>query len=371
MADTVTNPTDADLENNDLPTGNENPDKGSEDATEDLDFDQAETKAARAALAEEEGKAGEDDAAEGEPEPTDPDKTAEGDDGEDPSKISDDGDGDSHMIPKGRLDKALQGKQDAEKAAAYWKGVADSKTATHEGNQDGTQDTPQETEPTPDEIIARAEEQLLQVADDYESGDLSERERTQKQIELNREIQDAREQKVLAIKTGDAGGDGGNSESLYLDELTSEIEAAHPFVHEIKDQSRWDFLQSEAISLLRAEGVAIAPGDRGTITLRRKMAELTDKYGPLWTGKTREELAAGKDTDTSPATGNDGGNAELSPAAKDRLAKLNAADKHPPDTSSLGAAGDSDEISEAQLNAMSDDEIAALPERQRRKFLAG
>ncbi len=75
----------------------------------------------------------------------------------------------------------------------------------------------------------------------------------------------------------------------YLDRLTRELEAKHPYALLIRDNLHWAFLEAEAGAQLIKEGVQVRDDETSTLVLRTRMAELTDTFGPAMTGMTLAE----------------------------------------------------------------------------------
>lgn len=387
-------------------------DEGQTSETE-VNPEDVELAAAKAELAEEEeakakeeeGKAepegdkpeGKDKPAEPKPEP-EPDKSAaatpakeaakQDDDGAtpdpdpDPDPEPDKGDGKGGpMIPKGRFDEALikeraktdeaaQAAATAKEEAAYWKGRAEGAGVSPDG--DAAQAKPGEATQTPDEIIAGARQTKRDLAKKYDDGEITAVEFEEQKDHLEDTIAEARQQKAAPQEK--PGQKLEPEDDLYLDQVTATLEKDHPWTLEIKEEWMWDNLRNQAVHQLHAEGVKVTDDNRGRYVIRERMATLTDTYGPLWYGKSpakKEEGQGDQAGDKDPSkTGSDQAEGKgLSPEAKARKEKLELADKHPPDTSSLGAAADKTEPSEADITAMSDEEIAALPPATRRKIL--
>lgn len=277
---------------------------------------------------------------------------------------------DSPMIPKARLDQVLAEKDEMARRAAFLEGQLHQLQT--QATQPATPAAPEEPPKTPDEIIAEARVQKQDLAKKYDDAELTAAEYEASKDRLDDIIAEAREAKLaqrFQPQPTTPSQRQQTGEDLYLDQLTAKLETDHPYTLEIaKDDPRWKFLEDEANRQLQQEGIALMPGARGLYTLRERMAVLTDQYGPMWTGKSPDQIRGqapnpGTGPAPTPAPG-------LSPTAKARMDKLDMAEQQPPSTTSLGGSGASTEVSEADINAMSDDEIAALPESTRRKFLA-
>ena len=284
--------------------------------------------------------------------------------------------GEPPMIPKPRFDQVLADREQAISAAAYWRGVAEARgTVTQPGV--GEQETPAIGEPakTVDEQLAEVRTERIKLATRFDDGEMSAKEWEESRAKLEdkeREIRSSVEP-APAAPAATPAPQPTSSDDLYLDNLTTTLEDQHPFTLEIDEKDpRWAFLETEAWQQLGKEGVDITPDSRGTYVLRQRMAELTDVYGPIWTGKTSEELKKAK-AEAEPKVpeqqppGNSG--EQPSKTAKAREAKLIANAEAPPDVSRLGAGGAQTEVSDAQIEGMTDEEIAALPEATRRRLM--
>ena len=283
------------------------------------------------------------------------------------------GEGEPPMIPKPRFDQVLADREQAMSAAAYWRGVAEARgTVTQPGV--GEQETPATGEPakTVDEQLAEVRTERIKLATRFDDGEMSAKEWEESRAKLEdkeREIRSSVEPAPLAPAATPAPQPA-SSDDLYLDQLTAQLEDEHPFTRELApDDPRWAFLETEAKKQLGEEGVDITLDSRGTYVLRQRMAELTDVYGVIWTGKSADELTQSKET-TVPEQQPPGNSGEQpSKTAKAREAKLIANAEAPPDVSQLGAGGAQTEVSDAQIEGMTDEEIAALPEATRRRLM--
>ncbi|HEC14941.1 MAG TPA: hypothetical protein ENI72_04200 [Rhodospirillales bacterium] len=375
------------------PDDEENPqseilDENPEDSDAELSLEDLEVKEARAAMEAEEAELTKEPAPEGEGNPEGQETEEKAEEAE-PEAKSAEGEATTEqvtppetegqpsvMIPKSRFDSAqakTRGERDeALQSAAYWKGRAEQAALMPQG-------TPATTEPeiTPDQIIAEAREQKNKLVKEYDDGTIDTMEYETAKDQLEDRIFEARQSKLTPpappqkeepaekVETG---------EDLYLDQLTAGLEEKHPFALAIPaDDPRWGFLEGEALRQFNAEGTQLQQGARGLFMLRERMAQLTDQYGPLWTGKTVEQLnantgdVAARPTQETTVPG--GEKPGLSSQAKARKEKLILSGQHPPDISNLGSSGINEEITDADIEKMTDEEIAALPDSAKQKFL--
>ena len=254
------------------------------------------------------------------------------------------------MIPKARLDEVLSKLSEAERRNAFLEGAL---TARTEPKAEPAKQEPAAPQRTLDQIEA----EKLALADQFDQGKISATEWEREKIALDREARALTEKPAAAAAPA-------QSDDLFLEVLTQKLEQKHPYSTLITNDTDWDFIEVKARQELTANGQPLTDSPADTLLLRQKMAELTDVYGPLMTGKTLNKSApagTGNPPATTPAA---------SPTAAARAAKLGMAESLPPDISNLGGSPASGtEISETALLNMSDDEIGALPETTRRRIL--
>lgn len=273
------------------------------------------------------------------------------------------------MIPKERLDEVLaregQTAQERDKAyetAAYWRGIAD---ARGQGQPAAAPAQPQQ--PTAQVAIQGLEGKLLEAAKRFDSGDISLVDYEKERLAINSQIQGIREARLYAAtKPQQSGQPAATPNDMRLDELTRQLEDAHPYVGELSAPAydgKWAFLSKEAADQLGPQWKAQAPSASKSFELRKKIAELSDTYGPIWTGKTLAPAPAPAPGNASPAK------PALTAPAQNRLAKLGLGHAAPPDTNAIGQpAAASTTVSEDQIANMSDEQISALPAEVRNRL---
>lgn len=357
-----------------------------DDQTEQTDdIDLLELNEAREALKSEgaeseegsEDEAGDGEAnAEPEPEPEKQDaQTAEGDKQDDPKT---DGQQDPTMIPKARFDEVLQRGDEAARAAAYWKGVADGRiNPDAKGDGEGGQEPTE----TPEQQIEGIRSELFNLAEQFDNGDLSMADFKRKEAELEDKIEEIRQeqneqsQQAAAKDTGDQRR---SQVDLYLEERTNQIAGEHPYMSMLDDfqtnevsATRLSILNADARASLKQEGVELGDDARSTLVLRQRIADLSDKYGPMWfpdaqVGQQQPEQSGGQPANTG-----------LTDKQKAVKAKVEEAAKHPPNTETLGTGEIDDTATVASATAkiesgeMTDEEIAALPPAVKSKIING
>ena len=262
----------------------------------------------------------------------------------------------SPMIPKPRFDEINAENARLREQLAYEKGVREALQG-QAARPDGQQQ-PAEAPKSPEERLTEVRQQKRDLATKYDEGEMS-------YAELTAEMDKLADQED-AIRAERSQPQGQNAPAntgtdLYLEERTAQLEQQHPYAQEIKSKADWDFITRKAVEELQGEGVALTDDARGDLILRERMAQLTDRYGPMLTGK---ELS--KTTGQQPTNPNGG----LSAQAEARKQKLGLADKQPPNLTNSGNPGTPTEYTEEKLGNMSLEDIAELPQSTRDR-LAG
>lgn len=271
------------------------------------------------------------------------------------------GDKDTPMIPKARFDEVNNAKNTAEQSAAYWRGVAEARAAAQTAAQPNT--PPVETT---EQKLQAVRADKLAAAKKFDAGELS-----AEQWEAEKQALDDREwtirQQEMVEKTKPAAPPAQPSpqdDSLYLETLTAKLETDHPYVAEITRESDFNWLMTRAREDLVASGGLPEDGKPETTlqiyNLRKRIAELSDEFGPQLTGKTLGEPGKAPAPSGQPAA-----KPSLSPEALARAAKLELQGTLPPDLTQMGGTpgNPSGELTDAQIEGMDDEEIAAAMAR--------
>ena len=343
------------------------------------DVDAAELKAAQALLQkEEQGEQGDQDA---EKKDDDAEKKA--------APESDDrkgGEKKSPMIPKARFDEVAKERDEALRAAHYFRGVADARGQSSDGQKQPDGKGPEKPKSFDEQLeeVAVLEDE---IAKKYEAGEIGEVEKTKLLRELRRREDVLRDDRLqTAIKASIPPAPAPASD-LRLQELTAELEKTHPYTGLIPvfdpftggKTGHWEKLQTEAIKSLAEDGVTIPVGKTLNAelqyALRARMAALTDTYGPEMTGIPVDQVMpkpAQKDVQPSgQGKGQKQPGPALTPQQRARLDGLRKASEAPPDIHGIGSPAQAQvTFTDSEIAAMSDEEITArLPESARRKML--
>ncbi len=257
------------------------------------------------------------------------------------------------MIPKARFDEARQKDQEKiaelQAAAAYWKGQADAR------KESGATPEAEPEKPTPQQQISALRAEAKALAARVSAGTLDfEEYEDKRQALLDQElaIRDEMRKPPEAPQS---------QASLSLEQMTAKLEEDHPYVAHLS-KSQLSFLTVEAVERLAAEGVNLPRGnlnEREQYQLRAKVAELSDTYGPAMTGKTIQK------PEPQP-----NGRPAMSKQAQNLKQKLQAAQDAPPDLTAAGRGGAPMEYTDAQIMAMSQEELDALPVSVLEKIMA-
>lgn len=278
------------------------------------------------------------------------------------------------MVPKERLDQVLAQVDQLRTQNAFLQGkISATAPAQAGGEQGGTTQQQTQTDPLAD---ARAE--LKALAKQYDNGEITMEDLEEKKATIQDRIDAIREERLLAKVPQQQPQAGGSD--LVLDERTAEIENQHPYSKLVfPDQppadpsertivnARIEMIKAEAIANLRAANPGMELSDsnpRALLLLREEQAKLADKYGPTWFPNAQVKVPAANG-------GANGGQQALSPKAQDRLNALQTASQQPVDTNAMGAAGNSGQIDDKAIMAMSEDDLLRLPEAQRERLLKG
>lgn len=295
---------------------------------------------------------------------------------------SQDDDQNNQMIPKARLDQVLQERDQFRTQLQYLQGVVDTQTKmigtgkeAPKADATGTNAAPAangSTAPTSDDFnskIEAAEARKIEVAKKYEDGELNTVQYQEQLVQVDREIRNLSNQqaeaKLAEIRNTTTGASNAQLVEFQVTQAAKDIQAQHPFVTEIDKlpphiaKGIWTQIDQEAQQHLIEHGINPRDGSAASrIALVQVKAELADRYGPQFTGKTLEQLK-GTQQGSQPAPAADG-KQPLSPIAKAREEKLALAQNQPPATADMGASGTANELTSAQIESMDDDALADL-----------
>lgn len=282
------------------------------------------------------------------------------------------------MIPKARFDEVAGERDQARTDAAYWRGRAEA------GGQNGQQQQPgakpgeqqQQQQPTAEARLTAIQAKQDELAQKFDNGEITYSDLVKQQRELSNQEQQIREEMLLAkVKPAtDGGGEKGN---LYMETMTHELEKAHPWcsvfdamqdVDEVN--AAWDFVEKQARIAVKAQGIDTST-EFGVYRLREEAAKLADKFGPSLIGDVAKQrgiaLPGQQQQQQQQAPQNPG--PKKSPLALVREAKLDLAANAPPNVSAMSGTNASAGLTDAQIEAMSEEGYDALPDATRNALL--
>lgn len=271
------------------------------------------------------------------------------------------------MIPKPRLDQALQDLELSKGQVGYLQGIIDTQSniinktdAQASQGQEAAQGGVPKQE-TFEDLIAKAEADKIELAEKYEEGDITLVELQKHQNQLDGNIRTLNDNRMEAKFTNAqnqtdhaiAANIQANNKQTQFEENVAELQKEHPYVDAIdkmpqaeRDQA-WNTISKAAFNSLLLDGIDPNDGTAETqmLMIKEKLA-LTDSMGQKLTGVeiVNQEKEGG-----------------VSAIAKQREHKLQVASQQPPDTNNIGAT-EKKELTEADIVNMSDDALADLME---------
>lgn len=272
------------------------------------------------------------------------------------------------MIPYARFVEVNSAKSEAERVAAYWRGIAEARGTPAPAAQPAQTQQTQTVEP-PDPLKALRDEKKA-LAKRYDGGELSMEDYEAQRDALDDKATSIREEQLLARVPKAAAPAQGASDALYLETLTAQLEIQHPWVvvfDQVATNSEWELLRTRAIDNCAARGVDPTKGDLGRYELRKEIAKLADELGHALIGKRATEKGIalpGAQASQGQQQQQQQQQPPRVPQAQARLDAMVKAAGAPPDISNLAGngAGDPGGVpSDAHLERMSDEEINALP----------
>jgi len=253
------------------------------------------------------------------------------------------------MIPKSRFDEVLDKANRSEAETAYLKQRLEALEAQKPEQKEATP-------PVEDQIAAleSKRDEIWQKADD---GELSLSEARKQERALDAEIS--------TLQKPEQPKPQAPQPDTYFTIEKRKIMAENPAIDAINDKfpvgtqandRRWELIEGEAQEAMERDGKPLDPNDPlSKLEYMRKQGEIAAKYAPLW------------GVEVPKPNGQPESNSGTSQAG-DRKKKLDLADNHPTAIDEMGSTGDALQYTDAQLEAMTDDEIEALPDSIKSKI---
>lgn len=272
------------------------------------------------------------------------------------------------MIPKGRFDEVLTRANELALENARLQGQieATQKFGQPAGQQQPNADNP--PAPTPEQRIASLREKQVDLANKVDEGELTSAQAEVERQKIDDEIWGIRQETLMTQHSQQSPQQGNEPRpDLYLEEKYQQMEQAHPYMAYIEKDSQWAVLADEAKDTLETQlGRALdAKNPADELAWRNRMAELSDVYGPRWTGKTPEEVGLkppAQQGQQQPSAGQQP-QSGLTPEQQARKDKLALQNDLPPNVGDMGKGGrGQDDIwTEERIAGLSDEQYEALP----------
>jgi hypothetical protein len=252
--------------------------------------------------------------------------------------------GPAPMIPKPRFDEVIAARDEALRQKAFLEGQLEAlKEVAGKGTQQPQ--APQPREPTAAEKLEQAQASILDLAKKFDDGELTYSDMKQQEFRLQNYMAQVREADLLAKAAPPAA----SNDTLYLDTLTANLETQHPEVLLFKSDRDFNYLLDFTREKLQGQGIVLENTPKGTYEFRKAIAETAAELAPrFYPGQVAKPQA-----NTPPAP---------SAAATARAGKLALQESMPPDLSTVtGSTPAVADYSPARIEALTDEEIAALP----------
>jgi hypothetical protein len=274
------------------------------------------------------------------------------------------------------LDAALSKSDLYRDQVAYLQGVLDAKKG---GSQAAAQTPPQTDKPAEtsdkdqgagqvDEIdtaITAAEQRKLDLAGRYDEGEISAVEWKKQEQTIDKEIRDLsnkrfdkfREESRAEAQNAVAA----NNFEAVKENLGVNLGAKHPNVAVIDSMSPlvskgvWEAITDQASKNLAAQGIKVSKENPSSqLMLIQEKARLTDNLDAFIPGFKTPAAAQ------QPASGGQPAQRKPSETALNRQAKIELANSQPPSIADMGTGAGNAELTEADIEKMTDDQVADL-----------
>jgi hypothetical protein len=288
-----------------------------------------------------------------EPEPAEPSSE------EDPKPAETAGEGrapeEPVTIPKQRFDEVAQQRDRNAEVAAYWKGVAEARA------QD--QQSQQERQPTPQEQVAAIRQAEVELASKLDADEITAAQFVQGQQELRDREAEIRDQVLRTqLQANHPKADPPRDDDLFMEREVQRLHNEHQYLEHLSEPDV-NYLAHVARQQAEAAGRPYVGGRKSDdLRIREDIAVLSDTWGPQMIGRTLPSSE-----DPKPAGGD-----TASPAAQDRLKKLELAAKHPPDTATMGTGAEDapGRLTEDKVPGLSMLDLENVPIAELDRFLA-
>lgn len=243
--------------------------------------------------------------------------------------------------------------------------------ATRGGPASNGQPQPEQQEAPPPDPIADQIQALRKQQKDLmakvDTGEMLFAEVEEQRGQIEDRIADLRQQRAReAQQTVAPAPESLADQAIEQAHLTS-LYQRFPYAASLDDQQAL-----RLADLARQELALEGQPDRGTkadtLRLRERVAMLSNTWGPKWGLQPSRPVTTNQPQQQQPST-QPQGQPPLSPAAKARQAAMGKAAALPPDPAAMGMAASAGGLTDAQIASMDDEAIAALPAHVRHRIL--
>lgn len=293
------------------------------------------------------------------------------------------GKGAAPTVPVQRFNELAREARELRDQVAYWKGAAEARkemAAQQPAQPQGSADQQGSQQPTTaqpiEQQIEAQQAAIAEAADKFDSGEITMRQFVQVQQTADGVIAALRAQALQAMgqaPTTPQPQPTSLADKQILDRHQALLEQRFPWTR-LLTVPDLQFLAGIAAQEAMALGQPFGETAQDTLKLRERVAQLSDTFGPTWYPNRVAEVNALRQQAQQAGTAQPSTTqpAAQQPARQEApppgVGKLAIADSHPPNINQAGASDDGSGISEARLNTMTTDEIAALPASVRSRF---
>lgn len=281
------------------------------------------------------------------------------------------------MVPKARLDEVLSERELLRSQIAYMQGLEDARVKSTDGQKQDTvkQDDAGSKVDEIDAAITNAEQKKLELAEKYDEGELSTRDWKEAELKIDRELRglsDKREvERLNELQESSRSETQAALEAERVEDFIRsqaiEIQKNHPNVAVIEavpehiKASIWKDIEAEALQNLSNQGINVRDSSPNVrLAVIKEKARLTERYTP---DKLQVFLPEGFTASQNQQGKSQTGQGKPSVSVEERSQKIDMANSQPPTISDMKAGAGDAELTESDLEGMSNDQIADLIEK--------
>lgn len=270
---------------------------------------------------------------------------------------------------EGRLNEVTQQAEAWRQRAIYMEGALAARAEQRPAAPQQQVQQPQQ--PSPEQLIVAEEAKKLAAAEQFDRGELSAAQMQQIMISADRQIAAVRERALFAAAMANVPQPTpGITDMQIIDAETVALEAMYPYTAVLRERD-YAYLEEIARNTFRALGRQTTTSPNDILALRRMVARLAEALGPFLypdaqVGQSQQPASGQQQRTTAPPLL---GAQQQQRGSQPAFVARQAA--HPPNVHNAGStAGSMDDFSDARIERMSTEEIAALPLEVRARLLS-